>query len=143
MGSGATKRTVAVKQVKHVSAADQRLNLNEIRVLRKCEHRNVVALIGAYAAPGELWLVMEFMEGGTLAEAAARQALHENHIASILRDVLSGLAYVHSLLVIHRDLKAANVMLSIKGDVKLSTQSFHVHSRSTNNSQSISALRTN
>lgn len=67
------------------------------------------------------------MEGGTLSEAAERGALGAPNIAFILKEVLIGLAYIHSLLVVHRDIKASNVMLSVAAEVKISTHSAFSH----------------
>jgi len=62
---------------------------------------------------------MEFMQGGTLAQAAKSNPMKESQIAYIAREMLKGIQYMHSLKIVHRDLKSANVMLSIDGGVKL------------------------
>jgi len=62
---------------------------------------------------------MEYLQGGTLGEAASMHRMDENHIAFIAREILKPLKYLHSLHYVHRDLKSANVMLSIEGTVKL------------------------
>jgi len=62
---------------------------------------------------------MEYLEGGTLQQATSIFRFEENHIAYITKEMLSALQYLHSLFLIHRDLKSANVMLSISGRAKL------------------------
>jgi len=67
----------------------------------------------------EIWIIMEFLEGGTLAEVAEQYSLETEHIAYIAGQILQALQYLHSNNYVHRDLKSANVMLSIEGKVKL------------------------
>ena len=63
---------------------------------------------------------MEFMEGGTLTEACKNFAFKEPQIAYVAKNILEGLCYLHDRNLVHRDLKSANIMLTIKGQVKLS-----------------------
>eukprot|EP01097_Dermamoeba_algensis_P009089 TRINITY_DN6277_c0_g1_i1.p1 TRINITY_DN6277_c0_g1~~TRINITY_DN6277_c0_g1_i1.p1 ORF type:complete len:232 (+),score=52.97 TRINITY_DN6277_c0_g1_i1:57-698(+) len=67
----------------------------------------------------ELWLVEEYMEGGTLTQAARLYKFAENHIAYVAKAMLEALAYLHSHKIIHRDLKSSNVMLTTSAEVKL------------------------
>jgi len=62
---------------------------------------------------------MEFLHGGTVREAVKVHKLSSNHSAFIAREVLRGLSYLHSNGWIHRDLKSSNVMLSIRGEIKI------------------------
>lgn len=64
---------------------------------------------------------MEFMEGGTLTEAAKAHNFTEKEIAFVAREILKALCFLHSKMVVHRDLKSSNVMMSTTGDIKLST----------------------
>ena len=63
---------------------------------------------------------MEYLEGGTLTEARKGHEFAENEIAFVARELLRGLEHIHSLKLVHRDVKSENIMLSIMGDVKLS-----------------------
>lgn len=68
----------------------------------------------------ELWIIMEFMEGGTLSQAAKAYKFGEEHVAFVARETLKGLQYLHEKNWAHRDLKSHNIMMSIEGEIKLS-----------------------
>jgi len=67
----------------------------------------------------EIWIVMEYLRGGTLEQAARSQRLSDEHVAYVAREVLKALKYLHDLGFVHRDLKSSNIMLSVTGQVKL------------------------
>jgi len=62
---------------------------------------------------------MEFMEGGTLSEAVNLCKFEENQIAYVAKELLKGIEFLHSKDFVHRDLKSANVMMSITGEIKI------------------------
>jgi len=66
-----------------------------------------------------MWCIMEFLEGGTLDIAVKNFTFTERQVAYVAREMLQGIKYLHSENLAHRDLKSANVMMSIKGDVKI------------------------
>jgi len=114
-----TKRHVAIKKLPHVTERDKRNNWCEIGFLATCKHPNIVRFLGAWEMTDEVWIVMEFLEGGTLHEAIKVHQFCERHIAYIAREVLKALDFLHSNKFVHRDLKSANVMMSIDGEIKL------------------------
>ena len=63
---------------------------------------------------------MEFMEGGSLTDVVTRTKLTEGQIAAIVRETLEGLQHLHSRGIIHRDIKSDNILLSSKGQIKIS-----------------------
>ncbi|NXV09639.1 PAK1 kinase, partial [Cettia cetti] len=67
----------------------------------------------------ELWLVMEYMNGGTLNDVIRETDMSEGEIASVSRECPQGLEFLHSNHVLHRDVKSLNILLRTDGSVKL------------------------
>ncbi|KAL6192883.1 hypothetical protein ACLB2K_033969 [Fragaria x ananassa] len=93
----------------------------EIEMLQQCSHPNVVRYLGSYQGEEYLWIVMEYCGGGSVADLmnVTEDALEEYQIAYICREALKGLAYLHSIFKVHRDIKGGNILLTEQGDVKL------------------------
>ncbi|NWZ90420.1 PAK3 kinase, partial [Nesospiza acunhae] len=73
----------------------------------------------SYLVGEELWLVMEYMDGGTLRDAISKTYLSEDEMAAISWECLQGLDFLHSNHVTHRDVKSCNILLRTDGSVKL------------------------
>ncbi|NXO46258.1 PAK1 kinase, partial [Locustella ochotensis] len=73
----------------------------------------------SYLVDEELWLVMEYMDGGTLYDVINETQMSEGEIAAVSRECLQGLDFLHSNLVIHRDVKSCNILFRRDGSVKL------------------------
>lgn len=95
--------------------------LHEIEIMKELSHPNCIAYFGCIPKGLELYVIMEYAELGSLADLLTRskEKLKEQHIAFILKQVLHALQYLHSLSILHRDIKAANILLTAKGQVKL------------------------
>ncbi|KAG9469507.1 hypothetical protein GDO78_020343 [Eleutherodactylus coqui] len=101
----------------------------EINMLKKySHHRNIATYYGAFikkSPPGnddQLWLVMEFCGAGSVTDLVKNtkgNALKEDCIAYICREILRGLSHLHAHKVIHRDIKGQNVLLTENAEVKL------------------------
>ncbi|XP_062111408.1 serine/threonine-protein kinase 1 [Humulus lupulus] len=93
----------------------------EIEMLQQCSHPNVVRYLGSYQGEEYLWIVMEYCGGGSVADLmnVTEESLEEPQIAYICREALKGLAYLHSIFKVHRDIKGGNILLTEQGDVKL------------------------
>lgn len=113
------KEPVAVKVMSHDSSRNQKANLREIYWLTKLNHKNIVKLRHCYLCLDEMWVVLEFMEGGTLTEAVKTSRFREPEVAYVAKEIFSGIAFMHENQVIHRDLKSANVMMTVKAEIKL------------------------
>jgi p21-activated kinase 1 len=115
-----TNRLVAIKQMNLEQQPKKDLIINEILVMKDSSHPNIVNFIDSYLVSGELWVIMEFMEGGSLTDVVTFNIMTEGQIASVCRETLKGLQHLHSKGVIHRDIKSDNILLSMEGNIKLS-----------------------
>ncbi|HXX16080.1 MAG TPA: protein kinase [Candidatus Eremiobacteraceae bacterium] len=93
--------------------------LREIRLLAALNHPNIAALRTAMTFENQLVMIMEFVEGETLANRVARAPISTADAVNYSDQVLSALSYAHKQNIIHRDIKPANMMLTPQGVVKL------------------------
>lgn len=137
----ATNRLVAIKQMNLEQQPKKDLIINEILVMQDSSHPNIVNFIDSYLCGGELWVVMEFMEGGSLTDVVTFNIMTEGQIASVCRETLKGLQHLHSKGVIHRDIKSDNILLSSEGYIKLSMSTTPLQKITTNMSSRFRLLR--
>jgi serine/threonine-protein kinase 24/25/MST4 len=111
---------VAIKVINLEEADDEIETIQqEIAVLAQCQSPYVTKYIESFVHGPDLWIVMEFLAGGSVASVLATRRLEEVHIATICRGMLLSLEYLHTQGKLHRDIKAANVLLAESGEVKL------------------------
>ena len=119
-------KTSKCPSVVAIKVIDVENTLNEIEEIQKEIHimsslktDHVTKYYGSLIHGSELWIIMEFMEAGSCARLLKAGPFEELYCAVILRELFRGLEYIHEQGKLHRDIKAANILISAKGAVKI------------------------
>lgn len=91
----------------------------QLNLLKQLDHPCIVKYIDAIQKENRIYLILEYMEGGSLAALVRRSPLDEEVAKIYVKQVLKGLVFLHKSQVIHRDIKGANILLTKNGEVKL------------------------
>ncbi|XP_071023022.1 serine/threonine-protein kinase TAO1-like [Oncorhynchus clarkii lewisi] len=119
-------RSTEVVAIKKMSYSGKQSNekwqdiIKEVKFLQRIQHPNSIEYKGCYLREHTAWLVMEYCLGSASDVLEVhKNPLQEMEIAAITHGALQGLAYLHSHNMIHRDIKAGNILLTEPGQVKL------------------------
>uniref|UniRef100_A0A2K6URC5 non-specific serine/threonine protein kinase n=1 Tax=Saimiri boliviensis boliviensis TaxID=39432 RepID=A0A2K6URC5_SAIBB len=116
-----TGALAAAKVIETKSEEELEDYIVEIEILATCDHPYIVKLLGAYYHNGKLWIMIEFCPGGAVDAIMLEldRGLTEPQIQVVCRQMLEALNFLHSKRIIHRDLKAGNVLMTLEGDIRL------------------------
>ncbi|XP_057885649.1 STE20-like serine/threonine-protein kinase isoform X1 [Melospiza georgiana] len=116
-----TKVLAAAKVIDTKSEEELEDYMVEIDILASCDHANIVKLLDAFYYENNLWILIEFCAGGAVDAVMLEleRPLTEPQIKVVCRQTLEALNYLHENKIIHRDLKAGNILFTLDGDIKL------------------------
>ncbi|XP_052444721.1 serine/threonine-protein kinase 10 [Carassius gibelio] len=116
-----TGALAAAKVIETKSEEELEDYMVEIDILASCDHQYIVKLLDAFFYDNKLSIMIEFCPGGAVDATMLEldRGLEEPQIQVVCKQMLEALQYLHSMKIIHRDLKAGNVLLTLDGDIKL------------------------
>ena len=119
-----TRVEVAIKRMLLEKQQRKDLIITEIQVMKDMHFASIVNYIECYLYERELWIVMEYLEGGALTDIVLETVMDESQMATVTKECLLALDYLHSHNIIHRDVKSDNVLVGMRGEVKLTDFGF-------------------
>eukprot|EP01091_Cochliopodium_minus_P011279 TRINITY_DN3154_c0_g1_i1.p1 TRINITY_DN3154_c0_g1~~TRINITY_DN3154_c0_g1_i1.p1 ORF type:complete len:675 (-),score=181.14 TRINITY_DN3154_c0_g1_i1:11-2035(-) len=117
-----TGKCLAIKELNFHTREDQPEIQKEIDILKQCKHTNIVTYYGTCTMNQNLWILMEFCKLGSVRDLIVKcdnKSLDSDQIAYITKGALNGLEYLHERKIIHRDIKAANILLDEQAIIKI------------------------
>jgi len=118
-----TGKVMAVKIMEIESELDAKSVADEIKLIKRCDCPHIVKYYGSYFYENKLWIAIEFCDGGSALDIIRKlkKTLTEEQIRSILKQVVDAVNYIHNVSppICHRDIKAGNILLNAKGEVKV------------------------
>ena len=103
---------VAMKIIKKNEYMNNQLIINEIDILKKLSHPNIVRIYEFYESNNNFYLINEYCDGGELFNYINNSKLNEQQLSILFYQVFSGLCYLHENNILHRDMKPENILIS-------------------------------
>lgn len=123
----ATRKLVAIKCIAKKALEGKETSIeNEIAVLHKIKHPNIVALDDIYESSTHLYLIMQLVSGGELFDRIVEKGFYtERDASALIRQILDAVKYLHDMGIVHRDLKPENLLYySMDEDSKIMISDF-------------------
>ncbi|KAG4302224.1 hypothetical protein PCK1_001496 [Pneumocystis canis] len=118
-----TKQVVAIKVLNldttEDDVADIQREISMLSQLKQVDAQNVVRYHGSFLYDTRLWVIMDFCEGGSIRTLMKSCRIEEKYLSVIIREILIALNCIHRAGIIHRDIKAANILVTNEGQVQL------------------------
>ena len=92
--------------------------------MKESSHPNIVNYLDSFLVKAELWVVMEYMEGGPLTDIIEGANMSEAQISGICFETLKGLFHLHGRNIVHRDIKSDNILMDSEGRAKITDFGF-------------------
>ena len=105
---------------------------NEIKIMKMLQHDNVIKFYDCYQTENNLYLIMDYINGGSLSEYLAEYKLKkgaafpQKMIQFFVKQIVQGLIYIHSKNIIHRDIKLDNILLNFPANTKKENRDYHL-----------------
>lgn len=143
--NNSTGEFVAIKQIplEDQSRDSVQSVLQEIDLMKKLNHKHIVKYLDHKITKNHLYIILEYIENGSLLDLVRKFTLPEQLVAMYVKQVLEGLRYLHGEGVIHRDIKAANILITNKSVVKLADFGVATHLQEGKESIKDKSVKTN
>ena len=115
-----TNKMVAIKVIKSEKNIIQKnLIPREVKIWKKLSHDNVVTMENYYPEAASFNIVMELLSGGAIRQFCRTGPLTESSLCCIAKQIFSGLEYIHSMSIVHGDIKTLNILYTLSGKIKI------------------------
>lgn len=132
------KRNVAIKKIKsNLISKMQKYIEREIKVMKKLKHKNILELYEVIYKNNNIYLVLEYCQYGDLSVFLKKNRLNEKEVKFFLYQIVSGLKYLHSHNIFHRDLKPQNILVDKDYNLKITDFTFAKENMENNLSQTM------